>query len=91
MILWDPRIEAFVSNSLSPAQSVKVKYYQNGVEWSFLESEIEKGAAEKETKEDGSVEYKYEGFVFVNFLTQMKSGRSSQILQRSLYLTNSFH
>lgn len=65
VILWDPRIEVFVSNSLSPAQSVKVKYYQNGVEWELLESEIEKGNATKETKEDGSVEYKYDGFIFV--------------------------
>lgn len=65
VILWDPKIETFVSNALSPAQSVKVKYYPNGLSWDFLNSEVEKGNCEKVDKENGSVEYIYEGFAFL--------------------------
>lgn len=65
VILWDPKIETFVSNALSPAQAVKVKYYPNGLKWDFLDEEIEAGNCKKEIKENDQIEYIYDGFAFL--------------------------
>jgi N utilization substance protein A len=65
VILWDPRIEVFVSNALSPAQVVKVKFYPNGLSWKELEEEIQSGKCEKKVTEAGLTEYHYDGFAFL--------------------------
>lgn len=36
IILWDPNDDLFVANSLSPAQTIKVKYFENGIIWEEL-------------------------------------------------------
>ncbi len=38
IILWDPNKEMFVANALSPAQTIKVKYFEEGLKWEELES-----------------------------------------------------
>lgn len=62
VILWDSKIENFVSNALSPAQTIKCQYYQAGVDWNMAENMRDKYLVSNPEADLGHNDYIIDGF-----------------------------